>query len=335
MYAVTFHPNGKHVLGGNEDGIRRWQLADGQEVGKQAGMELQAIAVSRDDKWVVCGTRKGASVWDGEMCKKAIDVESENDVWAVGISPDSTRFVTATDKAMSIWSLTSGERLVGPLEHDDHVSDVRFSPNGEHIAIACLDNSIRIIDSHTGVSLIAINTDVPQWGPATPLAWSSDGQEIFTASHDNKIRSFDTSTGSPLAESQPLHNISNIVHSIALAANGKFIAVFVLSSISFLDASTLTHIGPVIGDSDGKLIRSIAISVDSSQLATGREDGKIVIRDLSKILPDSYGPFHVSRNLGMSNNPHPVSYGDTLYRHLLARTHGKTSMTIRHRTLTE
>ena len=334
MYVVTFHPNGKHVLGGNEDGIRRWQLADGQEVGKQAGMELQAIAVSRDDKWVVCGTRKGASVWDGDMHERVIDMEGTSKVWAVDTSPDATRFATGTNKDASIWTLTRGERLVGPLEHENLVNGIRFSSNGDHIATACLGNSIHIFDSQTGDELITINTDIPGWGAVTPLAWSSDTQQIFAASHDNKIRSFNTFTGSQLAESQILHGSDYNVHCITLAANGKFIATFAKHSISFLDTSTLTRVGPVIEDSEQ--IRSITISADSNHLVTGQTNGKIIIRALSKILPDSWSipcKYLCLYNLGMSNNPHSVAYGDKLHRNLLASKCVQTSNLL-HRAVT-
>ena len=44
VWAVAFHPDGKHVLGGNDNGIQRWQLSDGQEVGKKTEVDLQAIS---------------------------------------------------------------------------------------------------------------------------------------------------------------------------------------------------------------------------------------------------------------------------------------------------
>lgn len=87
----------------------------------QAGMRLNAISVSKNDKWIVCGTEEGASVWDGEMHEKFIDVESENKVWAVNVSPDSTRFATGTNDEASIWDMRTGERLVGPPQHDHSV----------------------------------------------------------------------------------------------------------------------------------------------------------------------------------------------------------------------
>ena len=285
VYTVVFHPDGKYLLGGGDDGIRRWRLPDGREVGKQMEMELRAICVSEDRKWVVCGTYNGASVWDGEMDENVLTVEGDSTVWAVDVSPDSTRFATGTSKfEVSIWTITKGERLVGPLQHGYNVTGVQFSPDGEQIATVCLSASIHVFDSRNGVELVVIDTTTPPLAAITPLAWSGDGQRIFATSDYNSIGS----TGAQLAELQmPSH-----VYSLALAPNCKFIATFGDRSISFLDASTLARTGPVITDSEE--IRSIAISADSSYLATGRRyDGKFVIRNLSQILPDLYGPFDV------------------------------------------
>ena len=299
MYAVVFQPNGRHLLGGDVYGIRRWRLSDGQEVARQTGMDVFAISVSRDRKWIACGTMTGASVWDGELHEKLIDVEGGNWVSAVDISPDSTRFATGTgDHKVSIWSTTTGMRLVGPLQHDDTVTGIRFSPNGEHIATAYYGGPVCVFDSRNGDALITIDTTTPESPVITPLAWSSDSRQIFAISYDKKIKSFDVSTGSQLAELDIPGDDYGVpgddyrVYSLALAPNSKFIATFAGQSISFLDPSTLVQIGPVIEDSEG--IQSIAISQDNSYLATGQVDGKIVIRDLRKILPDLYGPFDVS-----------------------------------------
>ena len=279
-------------MGGGDGGIRQWRLADGHEVGRQTGMGVNAVCVSRDQKWIVCGTTKGASVWDGEMTERVIDVEDETEVWGVDVSPDSTRLATGTYKYASIWSLASGERLVGPLEHDDYVTGLRFSPSGEHIATAYWSGQATcIFDSNTGDKLVTIKVDSPSW-LGTPLAWSTDAQRIYAACHDNKIKSLDIATRSLFAESQILLDGGGTIPSIALAPNGKFIVTFARHSILLLDTSTLTRIDRVIEDSEE--IRSVSISPDNRYLATGRHDGKIVIHDLSKILPDLYGPFHVS-----------------------------------------
>ena len=296
MRAVTFHPDGKHLLGGGVDGIRQWRLADGEEVGKKtATLKVIAISVSRDRKWIVCGTRQGgASVWDAQMRGKAIDVEGTKTVCAVDVSPDSTRFATGIEggnnRNASIWSLTSGERLVGPLQHDSDVTGVRFSPSGEHVATFIPGGSVRIFDSHNGDQLLDIKAKRPtRWSfRVTPLAWSNDGQLIFAITDNNIIKSFAFPTGSQLAESP----ILDYTHSICLAGNGKFIATVSEEAVSFLDSSTLAKTGTVIKDSKGKW--STPISLDSGRIAAGREDGKIIVHNLANLLPDSYGPFQVS-----------------------------------------
>ena len=291
MYAVAFQPDGKHLLGGNDNGIHRWQLPDGQKVENKLGTSpVHAISASKNHK-IVCATSNGASVWDGDIGEKLIDVEVRNAVWAVHISPDSTRFATGSSSKVNIWDITSGERLVGPLLQDNSVVGIRFSPTGERIASACARSYICIFHSHTGDNLFTIKIDIPN-RPSTPLAWSSDGQQIFAISRDEKIRSFDVSTGSLLVESQTLRDGDNDFGAIVPAANGKFIAAVAENSISFLDTQTLTQICPSIKDSEEQ--RSIAISPDNSYLAITHWGGTITIRDLSSVLPDLYGPFHVS-----------------------------------------
>ena len=299
VWSVAFHSDGMQLLSGTQGGLQRWQVTDGQEVGNRMPMHVNAISVSRDGKWVGCGTTRGATVWDAKTQEMAIEVEGTDYVTSVDISPESTRFATATFEGVqpnfnykaNIWNIITGERLVGPLQHDAYTDGIKFSPNGEHIATAN-DDSIRVFDSRNGDQLITINASIPHWGATTPLAWSNNGQQIFTAFRDRKIKSFDVSTGSQLAELQ-VHGGDEVV-SIALAGNGKFLATFAgrSNSISFWDTSTLTQIGPAIEDS--QQIRSIALSSDCSYLVTGGYDGIITIRNLNNILPDMYGPFRVS-----------------------------------------
>jgi WD40 repeat protein len=162
-------------------------------------------------------------------------------------------------------------------------------PNGEHIATAVRG---RVFDSRNGDQLITIDASIPLGNPISPLAWSNDGRQFFAVSSGRKIKSFDVSTGSQLVESQ-IHGDGQ-VGSIALAANGKFLATFSRCFITFWDTSTLTQIGSVIEDS--QWIWSIALSPDCSYLVTGGFYGNITIRNLNNILPDMYGPFSVSNH---------------------------------------
>lgn len=88
-------------------------------------------------KWLVCGVRRRNStdgtahvqVWDAQTHEKALDIRGHtNTVFLVDISPDSTKLTAGlADKHVFIWSLMTGERLVGPLQHDNWAVAVRFS----------------------------------------------------------------------------------------------------------------------------------------------------------------------------------------------------------------
>ncbi|KAG9310105.1 hypothetical protein JVU11DRAFT_9717 [Chiua virens] len=233
----------------------------------------------------MCGTRQGVSVWDFELQEKTCHVEDEYYMGTTDVSPESTRIATGTREGpASVWDISTGEQL---HKFDDTVksNSVRFSPNGEKIAISECGGPIRIFDSRTGKKLITIEIKTPNFYAITPLAWTEDGQQIFAACNDKRVKLFDALTGTQLAESQRFDEVI----SIALAANEQFIAFHLESSISFLDASTLAVIGPIIPEEGETEIHSIALSADCAYLATGRVDGKIAVRNLNTVLKDFVG----------------------------------------------
>lgn len=67
VLAVAFRPDGRHLFGGDDNGTRRWRLADDQEVRNKTGVWLFAVSVLRDHEWIVYGTDHGTSVW-GHRC---------------------------------------------------------------------------------------------------------------------------------------------------------------------------------------------------------------------------------------------------------------------------
>ena len=274
-------------------------------------MDLNAISVSGDGKWVVCGTSKGTSVWDAELQRKVVEVEDETFVRAVDVSSESTRFATGTGadgRKASIWSITTGERLVGPLEHGGPVNGTQFSPDDRRIATASLD-SIYIFDSYNGDQLITIKSPVPVRYGTTPIVWPSDGR-LFATSEDGEIKSFDPSTGSQFAEWQVHSHDSENPMSIALSEHNSFIACSAGRSVSFWDTSTHTQLGSVLEDDDE--IRGIAFSPDGAHLAIGGDYNEtITIWNLSDILPESYVPTTVSITFPMFRRPITFVYQST------------------------
>ena len=293
VWAVAFHPDGKHFFDGtgSSNGIRRCRVADGQELGKQTGMTVYAISVSKDQKWVACGTVGGASIWDAELREKVVEVENGTNVFSVDVAPDCTKFATGTEAGKAtIWSITTREKLLGPLQHGGTVRGVKFSPDGGSLATACSDSTIRIFDAHgNGDQLVSIENPT-RVNSFLPITWST-GQRLFAVSEDYHIRSFDSSAGSRLAEWK-IHENDDGPMAIALSANGKFIASSAGRFVSFWDTSTYTQLG-IVEETDD--IQTIALSPDGCRLAAGSlNPGSSIIWDLRGILPDSFLPCNVS-----------------------------------------
>ncbi|KAF8546332.1 hypothetical protein OG21DRAFT_1502001 [Imleria badia] len=305
--SVSFVEDGKQVLSSGTEGmLRRWRVDDGCEARKpmgDEGVEIYAAAVSPDGRWLVCGLRPIkwtgdfpvlVAVWDAQKHEKLLDIRSghghTNTVFSVDISPDSTKFATGgspSDKHAFIWNMTTGEQLVGPLQHDGAVVAVRFSPNGDRIATATADElstskSIRIYNSKNGQQLL----DIPchfYLHESLPLAWLADGRQLFAASY-SEVKHFDTSSGSLLSKWSVPGGGTTV--SVVLSRNQKFSAVASYDTLSFWDTSANRQIGPVINYTS--VINRIALSPNDDCIATGENNGKVTLRSLRDILPVSY-----------------------------------------------
>ncbi|KAG6377283.1 WD40-repeat-containing domain protein [Boletus reticuloceps] len=195
-----------------------------------------------------------------------LDIHGHTDsVLSVDISPTSTKFATGGfDKQAFIHSITTGEKLVGPLEHDAWVVTVRFSPNGDRLATATGDEkdttSIRIYDSD-----------------------NADGRQLFAATL-GEVKCFDTSSGA-LLNKRTIPGAKR-AYSIVLARYQNFAVAVTSKSLFFWDTSTGQRIGSVIELASS--VWSISLSPNDDHIVTGEENGKITIRSLRDILPSSY-----------------------------------------------
>ena len=114
-------------------------------------------------------------------------------------SPDGTRIVTTSEDAtVRIWDAHSGDPLAVFSEHAAQPLTATFSPDGQHLAIACVDksNTARIWDARSGEELAVLrgHGDLLQF-----IAYSPDGTRLVTASRDKTARIWDARTGTPLA----------------------------------------------------------------------------------------------------------------------------------------
>ena len=283
---VAFVGDAGYIVGGDYNKIRRWQVHDGKGVGQPmyGGDYVSSIAVSREGKWIVCGTESGqVAVWNAESHEKVSEFKGHDKaVWAVDILPDTTRIASGSDdRTVRVWSRSTGEQLLRPLEHDLDVAAVKFSPDGQFIATATWKRkSVRVYDNRNGRLLSASPISVGSYYNQS-LTWVSDSKQLFALSRDGKIHCLDVPTGRILS-AWAIHS-NDDPRCVALASNGAFIAASAGSSVSFWDTATHNQIGPVIRHQDDA--EYMAVSANDDIAVSG---DKIVLRKLPDILPSSY-----------------------------------------------
>ena len=268
IYAVTFSANGKYLLSGGQGGVQVWRVEDGTQVARMETGLVMCLAVSKDDRWIATGTWMGEiSVWDAETHEQVFEHKPSDDSHAINgvdFSPDSTRFVSASDnKTATIWDIPTGKRVQTFL-HDNYLTAAKYSLQGDRIATAT-KYCIRVWDSKGGRLLLDIEVGVTPYYN-TGLLWSN--KHLFAIS-DGKIKEIDASTGSVVWQwSFPN---SSLFSWIGVPKHGDFMAYSANRTVTFWDTSH-AQLGHIQHPQD---ICSIALSPDDKFIAIGGDGGKV------------------------------------------------------------
>jgi WD40 repeat protein/serine/threonine protein kinase len=161
----------------------------------------------------------------------------------LAVSPDSTRFVTASwDRTARVWDIRSGT-LAATLEgHEDGITSVAFSPDGARVLTASFDGTARTWDAQNGAQLArALVVLRGHEGAVNSAAYSHDGARVITASQDKTAKVWDAQTGAQLAT---LEGHENNVGSASFSPSDKqILTVSWRDRVRVWDASTYKQTG--------------------------------------------------------------------------------------------
>ncbi|HTH86991.1 TIR domain-containing protein [Mycobacterium sp.] len=197
-------------------------------------------------------------------------VEAASRVFALAVSPDGHRIVSAgDDKTVRLWDADTGQPVGQPLTgHTDTVSEVAFSPDGHRIVSGSRDKTLRLWDAGTGKPI-----GQPLTGHSNAVysvAFSPDGHRIASGSADTTVRLWDPDTGKPIGE--PLTGHTDTVYSVAFSPDGRRIASGSAdTTVSLWDAETGNPVGePLTGHQD--VVNGVVFSPDGTRIISGSSD---------------------------------------------------------------
>jgi WD40 repeat protein len=169
-WRLAWHPDGRHLASGSAKDTRVWDTIERRLV---ATIPRAAARITwhRDGKRLAIGTNAGAvEIWDG-IGGKHITTWREAPPAEPGVKDD-------------------------PFQPPHRISDLAWSPDGEHLAFVTQDTVAMILDATTGAPLQNL---IGHTGGIWCVTWSGDGRRLATSGQDGRIRVFNPATGDQVA----------------------------------------------------------------------------------------------------------------------------------------
>ncbi|MCS6865170.1 MAG: hypothetical protein RMJ56_13440 [Gemmataceae bacterium] len=139
------------------------------------------------------GADKHVKLWSWQSGRCYCDLALRGVVRGLMVSPDGSRLAASGGAVVMVWDMLEpqrkhGRRLPGKLRqfrgHNGQVQSIDFSPNGQLIASAAHDGTIRLWDAASGAEL---RTFAPKIGPLHHVAFSPDGLTVAFSSERGHI----------------------------------------------------------------------------------------------------------------------------------------------------
>ncbi|MCI0464316.1 MAG: serine/threonine protein kinase, partial [Gemmataceae bacterium] len=152
--------------------------------------------------------------------------------------------------------------------HRAAVACVAFSPDGQRLASASHDNTVKIWDSSTGKVLLTFEAHSDA---VYGVAFSPDGRHVASASWDGTARVWDAGTGT---EQFRLHGHDEAVQRVAYSPDGRLLATLSMKRLLLWDARTGERIRTLLEEEQP--LYGLAFSPDSTLLAVSHQEDKSV-----------------------------------------------------------
>jgi WD40 repeat protein len=274
--------------------VNIWSTRSGKRLRGLKGNahSINSITWSTDGNVIATASwDKFVRVWDAKSCEMLKQFTGHSDsISCVQFSNDGSRLASAShDRSIRVYDVTSFTNPVGSAAHipdethatgdvavfgmsEDAVTDLCWSPDGNFIASASQDATVRVWASRTGHQAMCVSggTDFSSRNTDEVLSvsFSADGSFVASACADGSVRLFDISGGAQL---HLFHAHNERATCVRISPEG-----FVMASSSKDKSVKLWGVGSRLQlhalQGHTEEVRCVAWSPDSKLLASGADD---------------------------------------------------------------
>jgi WD40 repeat protein len=156
--AVAFRPDHRLASASLDRTVKIWELATGVELRTLSGASAGLLGVAfSQDRVAAVGQDGAVALWDAATGKMLCTVKGqENAPASFALSADGKRLVVARGNEVRICDATSGQDGPSFAGHQDKVTAVAFSADGDKVAAASEGGAVKIWETAGGKELKSV-----------------------------------------------------------------------------------------------------------------------------------------------------------------------------------
>src|SRR5262249_48675719 len=153
--------------------------------------QIHACLFSRDKRWLVARSDRGANVWDLQtgrevaVCKEAHD----GPIWTMALSSKGILATASDDGTTGLWDADG--KLLGKLRHTERANGLAFSPDGSLLLSAGTGNTVDLWEVPSGKKRYSLPGH-GRYGGLRALAFSPEGDRFYSFGDDFYFRAYRT-----------------------------------------------------------------------------------------------------------------------------------------------